>query len=266
MLDAWDGRSSLVTFIPAGQVGGNLITVGEARSICIERVLGAGAGDTWSLFSNAAGELLWSHPMLTSGQVLRDVPEANIDTYEKESARIGLSLASALINGRLASYVQRPASGTLLRIRSTYWFPANKPITGDSYLVDCAGAAGFDPSMIDQPVFLDRQAVTAWAAKSLFPLAVKEEGPTPEARKRGGSMPKRGGGRPKPDWYQHLHRMMSEHNARRNAATAGGRQPPAWPVTRAFLSKVLGAYSGTKPPTYSAVVKHVEKIKLELLG
>lgn len=266
MVDILSVHNSCITFIPAGHVGGDLITTGEAHCACMERVLGVGAGDALSAFQDAAGELYFSHPTLTGGQTCRELPPANAKTHQETSHRLGMSLVSALVNGRLASFVQHPGSGALFRIRSTYWSPANVPIVRDTTLASCTGAAGFDTSMIGQPVLLDKQAVEAWAAKSLFPFAVKEEGLTPEARKRGGSMPKRGGGRPKPDWYQHLHRMMSEHNSRRNVATDSGRQVPAWPVARVFLSKVLGTYSGTTPPTYSAVVKCVEKIKLELLG
>jgi hypothetical protein len=253
MVDILGGHNSCITFIPAGHAGGDLITTGEAHCACMERVLGVGAGDAISAFEDAAGELYFSHPTLTGGQTRRELPPANAKMHQETQHRLGMSLVSALVNGRLASFVQHPGSGALFRIRSTYWSPANVPIVFDTMLTDCAGAAGFDPSMIGQPVLLDKQAVEAWAAKSLFPFAVKEEGPTPEAGTRGGGMPP-------PPWFPFLEKIVAGHRKRADNAAEKGKTLP-FPLNRELAARIDIDSGGRWKPSADTVSKHTRKMR-----
>ena len=216
------------------------------------RVLGVGAGDALSVFEDAAGELYFSHPTLTGGQTRRELPPANAKTHEETSHRLGMSLVSALLNGRLASFVQHPGSGALFRIRSTYWSPANVPIVRDTALAACTGAAGFDPSMTGQPVLLDKQAVEAWAVKSFPPPAVKEEVQAPSAGTRGGGMPP-------PPWFPILEKIVAAYRERADNAAEKGKTLP-FPTNRELATRIALDSGGRWQPPADTVSKHTRKM------
>ena len=244
----------LVSFIPANdpRALADLLTTGEAFNICLEKAIGGGAAEALSIYEDNNG-LLFSHPFLTGGQPRRVVPDAMLKAQSDAESQVEAKLASALLNDQLTSFVQHPGSGALLRIRSTYWFVFRSITAIDARLGDCTGAAGFDPSIVGQPIYLSREAVGAWATGAWPPVAVPVERLALPPQKRGGGMRK-------PDWFPIYQAIIAEHRKREAAAALKGKTL-LFPTNQQLADRIKTDSKGDWSPKADTVGKHAQKAR-----
>lgn len=171
---------------------------------------------------------------------------------------------TALANGDLRGIIKIEGEGQFYRLPRTYWVGLDYQADNEAFasIPTAIRSTAIDPAIAGSVIILAEKAVTAWLAGTALPPDIIAPSNPPVAKPRS----RKGGGRPKPDWYQNQDAIMRDHSNRINAAMDGGRQAPGWPTANTLLRKLLERYSGATPPTYSAVTKHVKKIKKELLG
>lgn len=260
MVDARSWVIKSLTFLRASpaETAHRFITTDEVWAICCDTVLGEGSSHAIKIKWNDAGEHYWADNYVTQGEsvafdvMLSEPYRSRGMAKTKAWHLIWEALWSALYNRQLSSYVEHPATGEWRRVSSVYWVPKNRE-PGLVKLADCTGAAGFDTSMIGQPVLLDKQAVEAWAVKSFPPPAVKEEDPAPNAGTRGGGMPP-------PPWFPILETIVAAYRKRANNAAEKGNALLPFSTNRELAARIAVDSGGRWQPLADTVSKHTRKM------